>query len=543
MVWTPPGFTLRPVCNRYNADGVARHFGGDVPDTLGLVLHVQDGNGSLFGWFNNPRSQASSAWWAGKKGEREQYGDPDLERFWTQVAGNWTWHAIECEGTPDEPMTPQQIETVAQVLAAGHERYGWPLVVSNDPTLGGLGWHGMGALCGVNWGHPYCPGDIRRAQMPAIVARAKQIAGEEVGPVAVTDNGWPVLTQFTGIQFVAAGEEGAHDVVSLDLAVLAAWQVYRHHTEIEPVTAVFGGRTIAQQAITNAVAASSNHLSSTAWDVNGGLHPYEWAEQQAGRRWRSGFNGRQLRVLRDICDECEVLQNGIDFNSPWRDPMHWQIRQANPGGRGPRVVSAADVARAARKIRAKVERIQRAVGATVDGYAGPGMLAAVEKFQKEHGLVVDGIVGPATEAAFGGKHVEPDRADRSKDRKPVKRKPKHDRLKVDGVAGRSTIKELQRQLGTKADGTISSQPRAYRAELHAWTTVKFAHGKAAGSSVVRALQKKVGAHQDGLFGDGTAKHLQEWLRKNGGAGLEVDGIPGERTVKALQRALNRQDFK
>ena len=93
-MWTPPGFTLRQVRNVYSAGTVSAHFGGDVPNTRGLVLHVQDGDGGLFGWFDNPKSLASSAWWAGKNGEREQYGDPDLERFWTQAAGNWDWHAV-----------------------------------------------------------------------------------------------------------------------------------------------------------------------------------------------------------------------------------------------------------------------------------------------------------------------------------------------------------------------------------------------------------------------------------------------------------------
>ncbi|HET8767911.1 MAG TPA: hypothetical protein VFM86_11345, partial [Pedococcus sp.] len=82
----PPGFVLKPVGNRTV---------GGIGKTIGLVLHVQAGNGALSGWFNNPSASASSTWWAGKKGEREQYGNPDTDKFWAQAAGNPTYHSIE----------------------------------------------------------------------------------------------------------------------------------------------------------------------------------------------------------------------------------------------------------------------------------------------------------------------------------------------------------------------------------------------------------------------------------------------------------------
>lgn len=162
----PPGFVLKPVSNRTV---------GGIGKTIGLVLHVQAGNGALSGWFNNPSASASSTWWAGKKGEREQYGDPDTDKFWAQAAGNPTYHSIETEGIPSEPLTDAQIETVAQAFAWGHLRYDWPLQLAEKPGDPGLGWHGMG---GSAWGgHTGCPGDIRKAQRAQILARAKQIAG------------------------------------------------------------------------------------------------------------------------------------------------------------------------------------------------------------------------------------------------------------------------------------------------------------------------------------------------------------------------------
>jgi len=167
----PDGFSVKPVQNR-TAGALDGHR------TLGLVLHEQNGNGALAGWFNNPAAQASSTWWAGKKGEREQYGDPDTDKFWAQAAGNSMYHSIETEGYPNEPLTDAQIETVAQAFAWGHLRYDWPLVLAEAPGQPGLGWHGMG---GVAWGnHPGCPGDIRKGQRAQILVRAKQIAG--LGP-------------------------------------------------------------------------------------------------------------------------------------------------------------------------------------------------------------------------------------------------------------------------------------------------------------------------------------------------------------------------
>lgn len=50
----------------------------------------------------------------------------------------------------------------------------------------------------------------------------------------------------------------------------------------------------------------------------------------------------------------------------------------------------------------EVRRIQRRVGAKVDGAFGPKTAAAVRAFQRKHGLKVDGIVGRQTVAAMRG---------------------------------------------------------------------------------------------------------------------------------------------
>lgn len=54
-----------------------------------------------------------------------------------------------------------------------------------------------------------------------------------------------------------------------------------------------------------------------------------------------------------------------------------------------------------------VERIQRAVGATADGYFGPNTKNAVQAYQRKNGLTADGIVGPKTWAKINGSKPAP----------------------------------------------------------------------------------------------------------------------------------------
>lgn len=50
---------------------------------------------------------------------------------------------------------------------------------------------------------------------------------------------------------------------------------------------------------------------------------------------------------------------------------------------------------------ASVKQIQKALGVTADGVAGPKTRSAVRRFQRQKGLQVDGIVGPVTLEALG----------------------------------------------------------------------------------------------------------------------------------------------
>lgn len=85
-------------------------------------------------------------------------------------------------------------------------------------------------------------------------------------------------------------------------------------------------------------------------------------------------------------------------------------------------------------------------------------------------------------------------------------------LVVDGKAGHSTWTALQHALGTPADGKVSNQ--SYRAsELGNGITQGWDYdGRgASGSTMVRALQKRVGVKADGIWYEGTTAALQRAL--------------------------------
>lgn len=119
--------------------------------------------------------------------------------------------------------------------------------------------------------------------------------------------------------------------------------------------------------------------------------------------------------------------------------------------------------------------------------------------------------------------------------KPVKKpvvKPKPSTLVVDGIAGKNTVTALQRALGTKADGVISSQPAVNKPHLKGFTTVQYAQ-RPTGSTCIKALQKRLGVTVDGFIGKNTVKAWQKRLN------VTVDGYFGAKSVKALQKKLNQ----
>lgn len=103
-------------------------------------------------------------------------------------------------------------------------------------------------------------------------------------------------------------------------------------------------------------------------------------------------------------------------------------------------------------------------------------------------------------------------------------------LKVDGYWGKSTTKALQKYFGTPVDGEIWGQ---YKNEVATAITGGVKYGKG-GSPVIKALQKRVGAKQDGVLGKETIRKLQAHLK------TPVDGElwSPSKVIKELQRRLN-----
>lgn len=114
-------------------------------------LHVQAGNGSLYGFFNAP-NRASSHFWVSKKGAVEQYVDTKY-RAEADLDGNDATISIETEGgtgsTADsDPWTDAQIEALVPLIEWIMDTHKIPKVLAEsahtNSTSRGLSWHRLG---------------------------------------------------------------------------------------------------------------------------------------------------------------------------------------------------------------------------------------------------------------------------------------------------------------------------------------------------------------------------------------------------------------
>lgn len=113
------------------------------------------------------------------------------------------------------------------------------------------------------------------------------------------------------------------------------------------------------------------------------------------------------------------------------------------------------------------------------------------------------------------------------------------KITEDGYWGKDTTLATQRKLKLPYhDGVLSNQ---FSGNLDAclnsdyinrngWDFVDYV--STTGSDTVRAIQSKVGAGVDGVFGPATVRAMQRFL------GVEVDGLLGPDTIKAWQKWLN-----
>jgi hypothetical protein len=108
-------------------------------------------------------------------------------------------------------------------------------------------------------------------------------------------------------------------------------------------------------------------------------------------------------------------------------------------------------------------------------------------------------------------------------------------LVVDGRWGSSTTWALQDELGTPADGRVSSQALRWRDANPGLTTGWQWVRDPRGSLMISALQARIGAGRDGILGPDSIKRLQRHL---GMPAVDGEIWNPSATVRALQRRLN-----
>lgn len=110
-------------------------------------------------------------------------------------------------------------------------------------------------------------------------------------------------------------------------------------------------------------------------------------------------------------------------------------------------------------------------------------------------------------------------------------------LKVDGWWGPRTTRRLQQIFKTTVDGVVSNQFSCYKASNpgldSGWEWESNPSGY---SPLIKAIQKKVGATQDGHIGPNTIKKIQKWM------GTTQDGCFSGPSpcIKKLQQWCNNQ---
>ena len=180
----------------------------------GMLVHTQVGNnpGSI-AWFNNSASQASAHFCVAQDGSIVQMGPVNGWMAWHCAAGNPNWFGCEFadNGQPSNPLTQAQVTAGAQLLEllSRPEAGRFPMQITDSPATEGLGWHGMGGAA--FGGHYDCPGDVRKAQRPQIVALAVAIRSGTAPPSSTGTTGWQeaIMNALPTLQQGSADHAGA----------------------------------------------------------------------------------------------------------------------------------------------------------------------------------------------------------------------------------------------------------------------------------------------------------------------------------------------
>lgn len=193
-----------------------------------------------------------------------------------------------------------------------------------------------------------------------------------------------------------------------------------------------------------------------------------------------------------------------------------------------------------------IKKLQAYVGVTADGLAGYNTVIALQKFLKNKGLYsgsIDGIMGTGTVKGWQ-KFINQQFASNSSSASTGGTSSKKV-VTEDGVWGVSTTKYTQKLMGTTQDGIVSSQRKGAKKYLPAAHTGSWQFNKliGGGSPMIKKLQAYIGMTPkecDGLFGTGSIKKFQTFLKNKGLYTGSVDGIMGTGTAKAWQKYLNSQ---
>lgn len=160
--------------------------GMSVPSgVMGLLVHTMVGNlpGTVT-WFNESQSQASAHFGVDQAGNIHQFGPVNGWKAWHAADGNPHWYGCEFadDGNPSNPLTQAQIVAAAQLLEclSSPDVGRFSLQITDSVNTEGLGWHGMGGQA--FGGHFQCPGPVRAAQRPQIVALAMSIRQGAAAP-------------------------------------------------------------------------------------------------------------------------------------------------------------------------------------------------------------------------------------------------------------------------------------------------------------------------------------------------------------------------
>ncbi len=202
-----PGAVWRPLASNFANQPRIKSFDLVVIHTAvgsleGTFSHFASANGAGY-------AGTESHFMTGGKGQIHQYQDTAYQAE-ANGAGNHRIISVENadigpefpkwnlnDGAAVPAFTPEQIEANAQILAWAHREHGIPLelVPDSKPGRRGIGYHRLGVPGyavpgGELWSSArgkVCPGARRIAQIPQIIARARQIVG---GAPATPQEDW-----------------------------------------------------------------------------------------------------------------------------------------------------------------------------------------------------------------------------------------------------------------------------------------------------------------------------------------------------------------